>query len=179
MPDEAAGRRGLKRAPALIPLSRDHHFALIHALGLRRAAAAAAADAPHVAATARAFLAFYEDELRGHFSDEEETLLPLLEEGMDEAVARVRAEHVALHALAAALKAALAEDADLRPTLQSLGDALHDHVRFEERVAFEAVQEHLSAAALDALGLSLVAHREARGRGEGCLIVPPVLFSKR
>lgn len=176
MPGAESGRYGLKRAAALVPLSRDHHFALIHALGLRRAAGAPARDTLGVTATAAAFLAFYEEELRGHFADEEDVLLPLLT-GAE--AARLRTEHGDLHAQALALSAALAEPADVRPALQSLGDALHDHVRFEERELFEALQTRLTPAALDALAAGLAAHREARGRGQGCLVLPPMPFFKR
>jgi hypothetical protein len=58
----------MKRHPALIPLSHDHHRALVEARRLR------AADAPESAAAATAFLRFFADETIPHFRQEEELL---------------------------------------------------------------------------------------------------------
>ena len=60
----------MKRHPALAPLSRDHHHALVIARRLRRAGPEQAADA------AAAFLEHWEAEERLHFRLEEEVLLP-------------------------------------------------------------------------------------------------------
>jgi hypothetical protein len=60
----------MKRHPALVPLSRDHHHALVIARRLRQATEQTADDA------ARAFLAHWHDEERHHFRLEEEVLLP-------------------------------------------------------------------------------------------------------
>ena len=59
----------MKRHPALAPVSRDHHHALVIARRLRQAQAGDAADA------ARAFLSHWEDEERFHFRLEEEEVL--------------------------------------------------------------------------------------------------------
>jgi hypothetical protein len=177
--DEKSGHRRLKRAAALVPLSRDHHFALIHALGLRRAAAAPAASSPGVVSTAEAFLAFYEQELLGHFRDEEDVLLPVADRLDPKDAARTRAEHDDLRELTAALRQAVSEGGDLRPAMQAVGDRLHDHVRFEERVLFENVQSRLPSADLDDMGRALEAHRVARGRAASCLVLPPALYFKR
>ncbi len=60
----------MKRHPALAPLSRDHHHALVLARKLRRANAQDAAD------VSRAFLEHWMEEERLHFRLEEEVLLP-------------------------------------------------------------------------------------------------------
>jgi hypothetical protein len=60
----------MKRHPALVPLSRDHHHALVGARRLRQATAADAADSTH------AFLVHWEEEEQAHFRLEEEILLP-------------------------------------------------------------------------------------------------------
>ena len=65
----------MKRHPALIPLSRDHHDGLVQALRLRRAAAAG--DASTRLAAAREFVEFFGNEERVHLRDEEEELFPL------------------------------------------------------------------------------------------------------
>ena len=57
VPPSPPGKRGLKRDPALVPLSRDHHFALRHALWLRRAAGAS--DIGAAIRVARDYVVFY------------------------------------------------------------------------------------------------------------------------
>jgi Hemerythrin HHE cation binding domain len=61
----------MKRHPALVPLSHDHHHALVEARRLRQAA-----DAPDAAAAAAAFLRFFAQETVPHFREEEELLFP-------------------------------------------------------------------------------------------------------
>ena len=60
----------MKRHPALVALSRDHHHALVIAQRLRRATAETAPE------TARAFLDHWNAEEQLHFRTEEEILLP-------------------------------------------------------------------------------------------------------
>ena len=60
----------MKRHPALVPLSRDHHHVLVIARRLRHATTQNAAE------TARAFLAHWDAEEKQHFRLEEELLLP-------------------------------------------------------------------------------------------------------
>jgi hypothetical protein len=66
----------MKRHPALIPLSRDHHHGLVQAARLRRAAADG--DASARLAAAREFGEFFRTEERVHLRDQEEELFPLL-----------------------------------------------------------------------------------------------------
>lgn len=128
----------MKRAPALIPLSHDHHHALVAARRLRRAAGGA--DARDEAA---AFSRFFADESVRHFREEEERLFPLVADSEEERPLVVRAllEHQQLHAFAARL--ASEARADARPRR-----ALEAHVRFEERKLFPLI-ERLAAAKLD------------------------------
>jgi hemerythrin-like domain-containing protein len=167
------GSRGLKRHDGLVPLSRDHHFALIYALSLRRAAGAPLGAGRGAVATAESFFSFYDEDLQGHMADEEEVLLPLATEASPEEASRLVAEHEEIREGAALLRQALEEGSDPRETMQRVGDLLHDHVRFEERVLFETVQSRLPETRLAALRPALDEHRRGRGRGEGCPLVPP------
>jgi hemerythrin HHE cation binding domain-containing protein len=174
VPDETSGERCLKRDPALVPLSRDHHAALMHALALRRAGEATslrAATGP--IAIAEAFLTFYEEDLIGHMADEEEALLPAVEAVDAEDAARLRREHEDLYEQVALLRQALEDGGDPRGLMREIGGKLHDHVRFEERVFFENVQQHLTSPQLEAMGRAIEDHRRARGRREGCALPPP------
>lgn len=145
----------MKRSDALAPLSRDHHQALEAALRLRRAGACA------TPAAATHFLAFWDRHGERHFEIEEELILDALADdtpGWPERVARVRRDHAAIRAGAAALRAG-----DLRAeAAQNLGDLLSDHVRFEERELFVQLETELDDAALIDLG-ERVAAAEAAG----------------
>jgi hypothetical protein len=69
-PDDAAPLSpGMKRHPALIPLSHDHHAGLVQAVRLRRAATDG--DASARLAAARDFGEFFRNEERVHLRDEE------------------------------------------------------------------------------------------------------------
>jgi hemerythrin-like domain-containing protein len=121
----------VKRQPALIPLSHDHHHALVAArrLGL-------AADREDAAAEAAAFARFFAEESVPHFRDEEEQLFPLVvsSEEARPLVVRALLEHQQLHALARQL-------ATGRPKpMRELAELLVAHVRFEERELFPLIE---------------------------------------
>lgn len=155
----------LRRDPALVPLSQDHHHALLQSLRLRGAAAGPGEGA---AAAARAFLDRWRSAMQGHFADEEDVLFPALEATDPGGVARLRAEHVEIAGLVARLAAALEAGEDPRASMGEIGWLVHDHVRFEERALFEGAQARLSADALAEVGRALEAHRSARGLAPGC-----------
>jgi len=160
VPQNPPGTRGLARHPALVDLSRDHHFALRQALWLRRAADAATADA--AIRSARDYLDFYRGALLAHLADEEEVLLPLAGHADPAGAERIRAEHRELHALTEALDEALEARADPRSLGREIGELLDDHVRFEERAFFMAVQNGLSEAGLEDLQKALRVRRNRR-----------------
>jgi hemerythrin-like domain-containing protein len=145
----------MKRAEALQPLSREHLAALLAAKRLREATDAVEAT--------RAFLGFWHEDGRHHFRVEEEVLLPtwaLHAEVDREGVARMLEEHLAIRREALRLEAGEASLEDLL----ALGTLLHDHVRFEERELFPAVEESLDA---DSLGELATAIEEAEAAEEG------------
>ena len=156
--------RGLYRAPALVPLSRDHHEALVQALLLQRGAGRPPA--------APAFLDFHRAELEGHMADEEDVVLPAAESVDPAGAARIREEHGEMRRLAAALEAATAAGEEIAAIMEDLARLLHDHVRYEERVFFMALQAALPADALESMGAALEAHRAARGVAAFCRVRP-------
>lgn len=110
----------MKRHPHLIHLSREHHAALRLGRHLLAGDAAAGLRAEHAA-------------LAAHFAEEERDLAPLLEaRGRSALAARLRAEHAHLMTLFAAAVHGTRE--------AEAGQALIDHVRFEERELFPAVE---------------------------------------
>lgn len=163
-PELPPGAR-LKRDPALVPLSQDHHHALVQSLRLRDAAAGEPGPA---AEAGRAFLDHWRGAMVGHFADEEEVLFPAAEATWPEAVARLRGEHAEIAGLVARLEDSLVAGSDPRDVLAEVGWLVHDHIRFEERVLFEDVQSSLRPSGLADLGRALEAHRAARGLAPGC-----------
>jgi mannose-6-phosphate isomerase-like protein (cupin superfamily) len=142
----------VKRHRALVPLSHDHHHALVAARRLRRAAETDAAG------EAEAFSRFFAEESVRHFREEEEQLFPLVA-GAEEArplVVRALLEHQQLHALAGRL--AGGETA----TRRELAGLLEAHVRFEERELFPLI-ERLVEDRLPALTLESDPPLEGRG----------------
>lgn len=142
----------MKRSEALQPLSRDHLPALVAAKALRKAEEA---DSARVA-----FLEFWRDHGAGHFRIEEEVLLPqwaLYAEVDRPKVNRMLEEHLRIRREALRLAAG---EGTLNE-LQALGERLHDHVRFEERELFPAIEESLSEEQLAKL-VPAVEEAEAR-----------------
>jgi len=127
----------MKRHPALIPLSHDHHRALVEARRLRRAA-----DAPESGAVATAFLRFFADETVPHFRQEEELLFPgvLDFEEARELLVQALLEHQRLHALTARLQQLVDTGGEVDETMRELGDVLEAHVRLEERQLFPLIE---------------------------------------
>jgi hypothetical protein len=142
----------MKRHPALIALSRDHHHALVMARRLRRATPEDAAGA------AQAFLEHWAEEEQAHFRIEEDILLPAYAahgEVDHPAVVRALLDHVLIRCDAARL-----DDPPSLEALHDLGARLADHVELEERELFPLIEQTLPEDALAALGEQL---RDAAG----------------
>jgi hypothetical protein len=129
----------MKRAPELTHLSHDHHQALDMARRLRRAGTE---DLEDVRAR---FDAFWDTQGETHFEFEERAFTPALCSGdprWPAAVARMCSEH-------AEIRSRTIDDVE---QARSLGELLHDHVRFEERELFAIVEATLTAPELARLG---------------------------
>jgi quercetin dioxygenase-like cupin family protein len=143
----ASARRGryrqrMKRHPALVSLSHDHHQALVASRRLRRAA-----DLDHdPAAAAKSFVSFFASETAPHFREEEEVLFPLVADFEEARPLLVDAllDHQRLRALVARLETV----SDVRPCIREIGELLEAHVRREERELFPLI-ERLAAAELE------------------------------
>ena len=134
----------MKRHPALVPLSRDHHHALVIARRLRHATIQTAAE------TARAFLAHWDAEQKQHFRLEEELLLPAYAaHGAPNhpAVLRMLLDHMLIRRDADQLA-----NAPPLELLHDLGARLAAHVELEERELFPLIEQTIPEPELDALG---------------------------
>lgn len=135
-----------KRDPALVPLSHDHHHALVIAMLLRRATDETAPG------TRQAFMDFWQHECGGHFHIEEQVLFPAYAKVAgenDPVLIRALADHAKIRAMATAL-AGVTEPTGAE--LMELGDTLSAHVRLEERELFPAIESELSDDELIRLG---------------------------
>lgn len=145
----------MKRSAELRDLSDDHHTGLVLA---RRARRAAKGDRDlSVPRVWEEIAVRFPADLEPHFRVEERWLLPPLERvGLRELAARVREDHAALREAAEAGERS--SDA-----LARFGERLSDHIRFEERVVFDAAEERLAREELVAVARAC---REQRG-GDG------------
>jgi len=134
----------MKRHEALVPLSREHHHLLILAQVLKHDVPAYP-NMPTTPAEQRTYaLARFDDLLSAHFRWEEEVLLPLAERYGDKLCRlahQVRTDHAAIRTAFDNLKTAT--DLDLPQQLDALGHQLAAHVRFEERIFFQKMQDLL------------------------------------
>ncbi len=134
----------MKRHPALVSLSHDHHRSLVLAQRLRRA------TDDTFGADARLFLGHWEVEEKQHFRLEEELLLPAYAQHgapQDPAVLRTLVDHAVIRRDAVQLAVA--------PTLEVthlLGIRLADHIRFEETELFPLIEAALTEDELRDLG---------------------------
>lgn len=134
----------LKRAEAIVPLSRDHHHGLLFAWKLKqgiRYGVAPERMAPYVAY-------FWQEHLTPHFREEEALLFCHAPES--DLVQQALREHMEICRLADA-GATAAETA----LLQQLADLVNNHIRFEERVLFPFLEKNLSAETLRETGAAL------------------------
>ena len=140
----------MNRHRSLAPLSRDHHHALALARDARRLSPAHGQDtSAYIVELRRRFDA----ELAPHFAVEERELVSRCisrGEPLASLAARVVADHDALRALVASLDPLLPA-----PQCEAFGARLEEHVRFEEREWFPALEEHLGSDALGRLADAL------------------------
>ena len=160
----------MKRHPALIPLSRDHHGGLVQALRVRRAATNG--DASARLAAAREFVEFFRNEERVHLRDEEEELFPLFLRHVQPQPAllrQARLQHMQLEGFARKLDIAVAAGIVDRETLDAAGELLDAHIRLEERQLFPLIEELVPGDELQRLGLA--------SRDVTCTVPQPPLTS--
>jgi iron-sulfur cluster repair protein YtfE (RIC family) len=141
----------VKRHPALVPLSRQHHDGLALGVFIERDLRGEAD--PAVAERLRKqALDLWELELRGHFEVEERVLFPAVRDAIQapRVVDELIREHAEMRTDFLALERAGTKH--LPERLRALRKRLVRHIRTEERVLFEAVQASVGEAELADLG---------------------------
>lgn len=119
----------IKRHPAIQPWSRDHHQGLLLSWKIKKGFSLGIAPERIKKYTDW----FWENHLIPHFETEERYLFPIL--GNDNhLVQQAVDEH-------RQLKTLFEEEIAVSDTLSKIEKLLNDHIRFEERVLFQAIQE--------------------------------------
>ena len=135
-----------KRHPSLVPLSREHHtalllaFRLVHGLPPSRQAD----DSPE--AQAQDTVRFFQTKLATHFRAEEQALFPFIRTTRPQAIPlldTLLAEHAEMRSRVQALEGA--DPSSLSAQLKAFGRLLERHVRSEERELFPVCEARLSA----------------------------------
>lgn len=149
----------MKRHPAFHDLSRDHHMLLLRAQELRRGTKDLNAIADRLVTRGA---------LERHLEEEEQVLLPLLEQDREgrELASRLEDRNNLLRAACMGLRG---------PTgAAAAATSLHDHARWCEDELFPWLQAHLDESGLQAVGKqSTLARRRLGapvGPGEACAL---------
>ena len=156
----------MKRHPSLVPLSHDHHDALVLAQGLILGSAKSLRSnwPSDRRMQVDRVVDFFKATLRGHFDLEEAYIFPLvLERIQNQAalIADLREDHKRLRRLIEELERTPSLDLDTK--LPALGRLIEVHVRKEERGLFQAIQNDLNPVELDKIGEKLAVHDRVRG----------------
>jgi hemerythrin-like domain-containing protein len=151
-------KQSLRRNPALIPLSHDHHDGLKAAVELRRGHSAFPGEHDKLQSVVR----LWDEQLNEHFREEE--LVLFSREWPDHVgtlVAQALEEHATMRSIVESIQTGNADDS----TAQRFGALLEAHIRMEERQLFEAMQSVLTADELKDIGTALRAERTSKEGG--------------
>ncbi len=133
-----------RRHESLIPLSREHQYALMLCLRIHRGLIEHNKDANWLQMKAGVTVRFFEGELVTHFQAEEEVLFPAMRELSDAApiIDELLAQHEKMRRLVDQLRQI--EPGSLASTLGEFADTLEAHIRKEERELFPIYERHAS-----------------------------------
>lgn len=136
----------MKRHPSLQPLSRDHNVALILARRLEKE--------PCLARLTE-FVRSWDDEMDNHFFEEERVLLG---HTTPDQAARLINDHMMIRQYALAARRGMLDSDDI----VRLGGLIHDHVRWEERSLFPAIEEAATPEELEVIAAETAKMEERR-----------------
>ncbi len=132
----------MKRHTNLQPLSRDHHNGLMFCFRLNKGIEKNIDEAR----LKKYSDWFYVNHILEHFSVEEKLIFPILG-NEHELIKTALEQHENILKLFTA-------DTDLSATLKNLAIQLEAHIRFEERVLFNEIQDHASEEQLSAIHIA-------------------------
>ena len=149
----------MKRHESLVPVSRQHHAGLLTARLLQKDAPPYKGMPTTPVAKRDYILEFLEEHLRPHFLLEEQTVFTTaanVSEALKEQAAALEKQHRQLEQLIPELRQV--PEAALPDRLHEIGSLLEQHIRTEERVFFEALQQELPEEVLQNLKEQVAQH---------------------
>ena len=163
----------MKRHPSLIPLSWEHHDALVLAQGLMlgRSKAPRSNWPTDRRLQVDRVSEFFQKTFFVHFDVEEIYLFARVTARMPDQAALIdelRSDHELLRSPVGELSGACLDDLDLK--LPALGRLMTAHIRKEERVLFQAVQSGLASTDLEVIGADITTHLSGQ---RNCSLVEP------
>lgn len=133
----------MKRHNSLIELSKEHHQGLITAQLVKKNAPDYNSLPSDCESKQNFVLSFWKDELQKHFWKEEKILIPEIS-GVDKQLDKLTKQVLEEHQLIEKILMELKQAENLESNLDKFGNALDNHIRFEEREWFEQIQETFS-----------------------------------
>lgn len=127
----------IKRSEALKALSREHHYGLLLCWKIRNGFKKAVGPERIQLYTNW----FFENYLQPHFKEEEELIFPILG-NEHKLVKKAISEH-------RRLKRLFNEKVDINKSLSLIEEELERHIRFEERILFNELQQLISKEQVD------------------------------
>ena len=149
----------MKRHSAIIPLSHDHHHALILAQALKKNAPKTGLGSKSPEEKVKAAVNSYNTELVPHFNHEEVLLFPLAlgkDEELDKMINDIIEEHDKIRNTIETLS-----EGDLEENLDAFGKLLENHVRTEERKLFPKIEEVVGEEGLNVLDGQIIAVKDS------------------
>lgn len=138
-------QKPLKRHEALVPLSRDHHFGLLLVWKIRQGLAFEVS----LSRICNYLIYYVEHHMLPHFQLEELGVFPFLDE-KDELRQEAEEQHEVILGIFESIKHG--EQEHSANQLDQFAGSLEAHIRFEERILFEHMQDVLSPDDLQRLG---------------------------
>jgi iron-sulfur cluster repair protein YtfE (RIC family) len=133
-----------RRHDSLIPLSREHQYALMLCLRIHRGLIDHKTDKKWLQMKAGQAVSFFEGELAAHFQAEEEVLFPPMRDlsGASRIIDELLAEHEQMRRLVDQL--GQIDLTSISSTLKEFADTLEAHIRKEERELFPIYEQQAS-----------------------------------
>lgn len=130
----------IKRHPALVSFSKEHHFGLLLIWKIRQGLTYGIA----AERISRYIIYFFNADLRAHFKDEETILFPALP--ADNMLRlRAEAEHRDIYEMVVDISKNMSDEILIR----KFADILERHIRYEERTLFNHLQDNISTDLLN------------------------------
>lgn len=144
-------KRAKRRNDSIIPLSREHHYALLLCLRIHRGVEKYEEDPKWLMEQTRKTIRFFETNLAAHFEAEEAVLFPAMS-GMvvtSELIDTLFKEHEEIRIRIEHLREMdrSGENTTLASALNSFADLLEAHVRKEERQLFPIYEQEVTKEA--------------------------------